>query len=125
MPAPNSTSAATSWRWPRAAATRSNGTASARAEAGARATGCARRATRSRAGLARFSSTSSRSIFSGCRTHEKISLSPSWGGAWREEVVIALYIADFACRIPRMLVVEVDGDTHAVEKAYRRQDRFL
>jgi len=32
--------------------------------------------------------------------------------------VIGRYIADFACRIPRMLVIEVDGDTHAVQMAY-------
>ena len=32
--------------------------------------------------------------------------------------MIGRYIADFACRIPRMLVIEVDGDTHAVQMAY-------
>jgi len=37
---------------------------------------------------------------------------------FRRQVVIGCYIVDFACRIPRMLAVEVDGDTHAVQKAY-------
>jgi very-short-patch-repair endonuclease len=35
------------------------------------------------------------------------------GAKFRRQVVIDRYIADFACRIPRMLVVEVDGETHA------------
>jgi very-short-patch-repair endonuclease len=37
---------------------------------------------------------------------------------FRRQVVIGRYIVDFACRMPRMLVVEVDGDTHAVREAY-------
>src|SRR5688500_2897089 len=72
MPGPSSTSAATSWSWPRAAATRSNGTASGRRAARPRATGCAPRAIRSRAGPARSSSESSPSISSACREPEMI-----------------------------------------------------
>ena len=37
---------------------------------------------------------------------------------FRRQVVIGRYIVDFACRIPRMLVVEVDGDTHADQLPY-------
>jgi very-short-patch-repair endonuclease len=37
---------------------------------------------------------------------------------FRQQVVIDRYIVDFACRMPRMLVVEVDGDTHAVQPEY-------
>jgi len=44
------------------------------------------------------------------------------GGAnFRRQVVIGSAIADFACRKPKMLVVEVDGDTHAGRKTY---DKF-
>jgi very-short-patch-repair endonuclease len=32
--------------------------------------------------------------------------------------VIGRYIADFACRITRMLVVEADCDTHTVQETY-------
>jgi very-short-patch-repair endonuclease len=35
------------------------------------------------------------------------------GAKFRRQVVIDRYIADFACRTPKMMVVEVDGDTHA------------
>ena len=43
---------------------------------------------------------------------------------FRRQVVIGRYIADFACRTPKMLVVEVDGETHAEAAAYddRRTD---
>jgi very-short-patch-repair endonuclease len=34
------------------------------------------------------------------------------GAKFRRQNVIGPYIADFACRIPKMLVIEVDGDTH-------------
>jgi very-short-patch-repair endonuclease len=34
------------------------------------------------------------------------------GAKFRRQVVIGPYIADFACRSP-MLIVEIDGDTHA------------
>jgi len=34
------------------------------------------------------------------------------GAKFRRQVVIGRYIADFACRNP-MLIVEVDGETHA------------
>src|SRR3954470_5325905 len=74
MPAPSSTSGATSWRWLPAAAKRSNGTASAPKAGRRRATGCAPRAIRSRAGPAKFSSTSSPSIFCGCRGPDEMAL---------------------------------------------------
>ena len=35
------------------------------------------------------------------------------GASFRRQVVIGRWIADFACRRPKMLVIEVDGDTHA------------
>ena len=43
---------------------------------------------------------------------------------FRRQVVIGPYIADFACRTPTMLVVELDGDTHSESGAYdaRRSD---
>jgi very-short-patch-repair endonuclease len=45
---------------------------------------------------------------------------------FRRRVVIGQYIVDFACRIPRMLVIEVDGDTHGERKAYDdRRTAFL
>ncbi len=45
---------------------------------------------------------------------------------FRRQVVVGPYIADFACRIPRMLIVEVDGDTHAESGAYDdERTRFL
>ena len=40
------------------------------------------------------------------------------GAKFRRQVVIGRYIVDFACRSPRMLVVEVDGDTHGSQHAY-------
>ena len=43
------------------------------------------------------------------------------GSKFRRQVVIGRYIADFACRIPKMLVIEVDGDTHAVQRGYDAQ----
>ena len=43
------------------------------------------------------------------------------GAKFRRQVVIGRYIADFACRIPRMLIVEVDGETHALQPAYDEQ----
>jgi very-short-patch-repair endonuclease len=39
------------------------------------------------------------------------------GAKFRRQVVIGGYIADFACRAP-MLVIEVDGDTHALCERY-------
>jgi|SRR5579884_1380244 len=45
---------------------------------------------------------------------------------FRRQVVIGTYIADFACRIPSMLVIEVDGDTHALRQDYdERRTAFL
>jgi very-short-patch-repair endonuclease len=43
------------------------------------------------------------------------------GAKFRRQVVIGRYIVDFACRIPRMLVIEVDGDTHTMQKDYDEQ----
>jgi len=40
------------------------------------------------------------------------------GAKFRRQVVIGRYIADFACRMPKMLIVEVDGETHAERAAY-------
>ena len=40
--------------------------------------------------------------------------------------MIGRYIVDFACRLPRMLVIEVDGDTHALQENYdARRTAFL
>ena len=36
------------------------------------------------------------------------------GAKFRRQVVVGRFIVDFACRIPRMLVVEVDGDSHGM-----------
>ena len=45
---------------------------------------------------------------------------------FRRQVVVGPYIADFACRLPRMLIVEVDGDTHAERGMYDdERTRFL
>lgn len=48
------------------------------------------------------------------------------GAKFRQQQVIGAYIADFACRLPLMLVVEVDGDTHAPRSSYdaRRTKEF-
>jgi very-short-patch-repair endonuclease len=40
------------------------------------------------------------------------------GAKFRRQVVIGSYIVDFVCRLPRMLVVEVDGDSHALQQDY-------
>lgn len=40
------------------------------------------------------------------------------GAKFRRQVVIGPYIADFACRTPMKLVVEIDGETHGVQEAY-------
>jgi very-short-patch-repair endonuclease len=40
------------------------------------------------------------------------------GAKFRRQVVIGPYIADFACRTPVMLVVELDGETHATQEEY-------
>ena len=45
---------------------------------------------------------------------------------FRQQVVIGRYIADFACRIPCMLVIEIDGESHAESLEYdARRDKFL
>jgi very-short-patch-repair endonuclease len=40
------------------------------------------------------------------------------GAKFRRQVVIDRYIADFACRLPRMLVIELDGDSHGTQAIY-------
>ena len=40
------------------------------------------------------------------------------GAKFRRQVVIGRYIADFACRTPAMLIVELDGETHADRRRY-------
>lgn len=40
------------------------------------------------------------------------------GVKFRRQTVVGRYIADFTCRSPRMLVVEIDGDTHAGREDY-------
>jgi very-short-patch-repair endonuclease len=48
------------------------------------------------------------------------------GAKFRRQVVIGPYIADFACRTPVMLVVELDGDTHGSQESYdAERTRFL
>ncbi|MGC1469745.1 MAG: DUF559 domain-containing protein [Sphingorhabdus sp.] len=48
------------------------------------------------------------------------------GAKFRWQVVIGPYIADFACRAPVMLVVELDGDTHGAQESYdAERTRFL
>ncbi|HYN45362.1 MAG TPA: endonuclease domain-containing protein, partial [Allosphingosinicella sp.] len=45
---------------------------------------------------------------------------------FRRQVVVGSYIVDFACRTPRMVVIEVDGDTHASSADYdAARSRFL
>lgn len=40
------------------------------------------------------------------------------GAKFRRQVVVGPYIADFACRTPMLLVVELDGDTHGAQEDY-------
>lgn len=48
------------------------------------------------------------------------------GIKFRRQVVIANFIADFACRHPVKLVIELDGDTHGFQQGYdRRRTRDL
>jgi very-short-patch-repair endonuclease len=48
------------------------------------------------------------------------------GAKFRRQVVIGSYIADFACRIPRMIIVEVDGNSHVNQREYDfRRDKEL
>ena len=48
------------------------------------------------------------------------------GAKFRRQVVIGRYIVDFACRIPKMMVIEVDGETHASQLTYdARRDEEL
>ncbi len=37
---------------------------------------------------------------------------------FRRQKVIGPYIVDFSCRRPRMLVIEIDGDTHGDRREY-------
>lgn len=48
------------------------------------------------------------------------------GAKFRQQQVIGSYIADFACRLPTMLVVEIDGDSHGERADYdaRRTQEF-
>jgi very-short-patch-repair endonuclease len=48
------------------------------------------------------------------------------GIKFRRQKVIGPYIADLSCRTPRMLVIEVDGDTHGLQADYdRKRTDFL
>jgi very-short-patch-repair endonuclease len=48
------------------------------------------------------------------------------GAKFRQQVVVGRYIVDFACPLPKMLIVEVDGDTHGSQQAYdERRTAFL
>ena len=48
------------------------------------------------------------------------------GAKFRRQVVIGRYIVDFACRLPRMLIIELDGDSHGSRNLYDEQrTRFL
>ena len=48
------------------------------------------------------------------------------GAKFRQQTVVGRYIVDFACRIPCMLIIEVDGDTHGNQADYdERRTRFL
>ncbi len=47
------------------------------------------------------------------------------GAKFRRQVVVGPYIADFACRSPCMLIVEVDGDTHAESRVYDERRKTL
>ena len=40
------------------------------------------------------------------------------GAKFRRQVVVGRHIADFACRTPKMMVVEMDGETHGARCAY-------
>lgn len=45
---------------------------------------------------------------------------------FRQQVVIGRYIADFACRLPCMLVIEIDGESHGGALDYDiRRTQFL
>jgi very-short-patch-repair endonuclease len=45
---------------------------------------------------------------------------------FRQQVVIGRYIADFACRIPMMMIIEVDGDSNDYQGQYdEARTRFL
>ena len=48
------------------------------------------------------------------------------GAKFRRKVVVDRYIVDFACGIPRKMIIEVDGDTHAGQEVYdAERTRFL
>lgn len=40
------------------------------------------------------------------------------GTKFRRQVVVGRYIADFTCRAPLMLVIEIDGETHVGQEDY-------
>lgn len=43
------------------------------------------------------------------------------GAKFRQQQVVDRYIVDFACRDPRMLIIELDGDSHASQLDYDRR----
>jgi very-short-patch-repair endonuclease len=48
------------------------------------------------------------------------------GAKFRRQKVIGPYIVDLSCRMPRMLVIEVDGDSHGAQAAYdERRSTYL
>lgn len=48
------------------------------------------------------------------------------GAKFRQQQVIGPYIVDFACRIPTMVVIEIDGNTHGDRQQYdERRTDFL
>jgi very-short-patch-repair endonuclease len=49
-----------------------------------------------------------------------------FGAKFRRQAVIGPYIADFACRSPVKIVVELDGETHGVQAEYdAKRTRYL
>tara|TARA_R110000772_G_scaffold82239_9_gene174540 strand:- start:2893 stop:3303 length:411 start_codon:yes stop_codon:yes gene_type:complete len=57
------------------------------------------------------------------RLWRHLSASQLGGYKIRRQAVIEYYIADFFCP-QKMLIVEVDGDTHDVEADFKRDDRL-
>ncbi len=48
------------------------------------------------------------------------------GAKFRRQQIIGPYIVDLACRLPAMMVVEIDGDTHGAQLDYdRKRTEFL
>jgi very-short-patch-repair endonuclease len=57
------------------------------------------------------------------RLWRHLSASHLGGHKFRRQAVIEYYIADFFCPL-KMLIVEVDGDTHDVQADFKRDDRL-